>query len=550
MVIKVPVVLTYSNKGTKQAQKDLNGLGKSLKKFGLTSKLTAAGITASVTLLAKQSIAAAISEEKQARSLALTLKNLGKSYAAVGVNKFVENLQMATGVSEDKLRPALQRLITITNDVSKSQDLLKLALDISAGSTNSLETVVKALGRAYNGNNASLGRLGINLTKAELKTATFEQITAKLADTYRGQATEAAKTFGGQLAILGVAADEAKEKIGVSLINAIETLAGNDGIKSLVEDMDSLATSTANVITGFSVLFQKVGAVVTLGGWLTKAAKAIGTVDLGSLFGANKSAANQPFLPFVESLGAQKNAMSFSGSAPKASALGEERKAIAAGKLQVQLNRKAADEKRKELMAQRALATSKKLAAKFDQENIAIEAALKGKLSDEDKARLLAMKALKSESTADDQKALQDLNDAQKKSAAEELARIKEAENARSASIAKQKSEFQALQEWLASNPLKVYTTTDINGTAITAPSDFGLGKTNATVSPPPTNASTAFNPGTVSTATVGAGGGSNIVVNVNAGTVADENKLTYIISNELTKFVRFGGITAPAGFI
>lgn len=543
MVIKVPVVLTYSNKGTKQASKDLNLLGKSIKKFGLASKLSVAGITASISLLAKQSVSAAIAEEKQAKSLSLTLKNLGKSYAAVGVAEYVNKLQFATGVSEDQLRPALQRLITTTNDVAKSQDLLKLALDISAGSTNSLETVVKALGRAYLGNNTALGRLGLNLTKAELKVATFEQITAKLAATYQGQATEAAKTFGGQLAILGVAADEAKEKIGVSLINAIQELAGDQGVAGVADDMDRLATKTANAITGFTFLIDKVkalGNVALENGLLPKAKDS-------TFFGINP---NQPFFGILADIGAQQNALSNAGTTPKASALGEQRKAIAAGKVAVDLNKKAAAAKKAELAAQRALATSKKLAAKFDQENIAIEAALKAKLSDEDRARLLAMKALKTETTADDAKALADLNTAVKKNAAEELAGIKAAEEANTQAIAKRKSEYQALQEWLASNPLKVFTTAIINGTEVTAPAAFGLSGTNAAPSVPTTNASTGLNTGSMASVAAAAGGAGNITVNVNAGTIADENKLTYIISNELTKFVRFGGITAPAGFI
>jgi len=543
MVIKVPVVLTYSNKGTKQASKDLNLLGKSIKKFGLASKLSVAGITASISLLAKQSVSAAIAEEKQAKSLSLTLKNLGKSYAAVGVAEYVNKLQFATGVSEDQLRPALQRLITTTNDVAKSQDLLKLALDISAGSTNSLETVVKALGRAYLGNNTALGRLGLNLTKAELKVATFEQITAKLAATYQGQATEAAKTFGGQLAILGVAADEAKEKIGVSLINAIQELAGDQGVAGVADDMDRLATKTANAITGFTFLIDKVkalGNVALENGLLPKAKDS-------TFFGINP---NQPFFGILADIGAQQNALSNAGTTPKPSALGEQRKAIAAGKVAVDLNKKAAAAKKAELAAQRALATSKKLAAKFDQENIAIEAALKAKLSDEDRARLLAMKALKTETTADDAKALADLNTAVKKNAAEELAGIKAAEEANTQAIAKRKSEYQALQEWLASNPLKVFTTAIINGTEVTAPAAFGLSGTNAAPSVPTTNASTGLNTGSMASVAAAAGNAGNITVNVNAGTIADENKLIYIISNELTKFVRFGGITAPAGFI
>jgi hypothetical protein len=204
-----------------------------------------------------------------------------------------------------------------------------------------------------------------------------------------------------------------------------------------------------------------------------------------------------------------------------------------------------------ELRNQRQIAANKKLAAKFDQENIAIEAALKGKLSEEDRARLLALKALKSESKADDEKALVDLNEAQKKFAAQELASIKEREQANLDAINKQKSTYQALTEWLKSNPIKVYTEfTNNAGQTITVPGGFGVPGTNVSNTPlPATNASPNATPLYGGMEPV-YGNGGGITVNVNAGTIADENKLTYIISNELTKFVRFGGITAPAGFI
>jgi hypothetical protein len=545
MVIKIPVVLSYSNKGTKQAEKDLKKFDASLKKFGLARKLSLAGLTTATTAFAKASISAAITEEKQAKSLSLTLKNLGKSYASLPVADFVGKLQFATGVSEDQLRPALQRLLTSTNDVAKSQDLLKLALDISAGSGKSLETVTAALSRAYLGNNTALSRLGVGLSKAELKVASFDQITAKLADTYRGQASEAAKTFGGQLTILNVAVDEAKEKVGVGLIDAIQRLSGDEGIKGLQDDIDGLANSFLGLV---NIIESSISALKTLSGknWIDNITKNLPKSET-SLFGVDLRGG---VLGVLQQLtGGAARPLSTTGGAAKPSALGEERKAIAAGKTTVKINQQAAAAKAKELAAQRQLTTSKKLAAKFDQENIAIEAALQGKLSEEDRARLLAMKALKSESKADDEKALNDLEELQRKAAAAELARIKEIEAANTAANQKRKSELQALQEWLASNPLNTYINVlTPGGTAGTLPSSFGAPSMgNAAPTPPPTNASTVPMAAMTGTAT---GGAPNVTVNVNAGTVADENKLTYIIADQIVKYVRFGGTTAPAGFI
>lgn len=546
MVIKIPVVLSYSNKGTKQAEKDLKKFDASLKKFGLARKLSLAGLTTATTAFAKASISAAITEEKQAKSLSLTLKNLGKSYAALPVADFVGKLQFATGVSEDQLRPALQRLLTSTNDVSKSQDLLRLALDISAGSGKNLETVTAALSRAYLGNNTALSRLGVGLSKAELKVATFDEITAKLSNTFRGQASEAAKTFGGQMAILNVAVDEAKEKVGVGLIDAIQRLSGDEGVKGLQNDIDGLASSFLGLVNAVE---QSINLLKTLGGknWIDKITKDLPKSET-SILGIDLRGG--PLGVIQQLLAKLEPQLSTAGKPGAVSALGEQRKAIVAGKLQVQINQKAAAAKAKELAAQRQLATSKKLAAKFDQENIAIEAALKGKLSEEDRARLLAMKALKSETKADDEKALNDLEELQKKAAAAELARIKEIEAANTAANQKRKSELQALQEWLVSNPLNTYINVITpGGTPGMVPGSFAPPPAgNASSSPLPTNVNSNFP--SVAPGRAADFGLPNVTVNVNAGTVADENKLTYIIADQIVKYVRFGGNTAPAGFI
>ena len=529
MALRIPIISTFNNSGIKQAQKQVGGLTGAFKKLGLASKLSLAGATIAITRFARQSAAAAIAEEKAVRSLSVTLKNLGLAASDKRVGEFISKLQVATGVTEDQLRPAFQKLVTVTGQVALSQNLLNTALDVSAGTGKSLDQVVTALARAYNGNNTALGRLGINLTKAQLKVMTFEQVTARLGTTFRGQASEAAKTFGGQLAILGVAADEAKEKIGVALIDAIDKLAGNEGVKGLTDDMDRFAESTANAITGVGVLAEKLGFI---------------SKPLGTFF------SQKPFLlTYLEKLGKEENLLSNSGTAPKPSELGEQRKAIALGKALAKTNQDAAKAKAKELLAQRQIASNKKLAAKFDQDNIAIEAALKGKLSDEDRARLLALKALKTETLADDQKALDNLNAAQKLAADQELERIKQQSEARSAAITKEKQERQALQEWLKSNPMTVYTTAVVNGTAITTPGSFGVPGTNATPSAPSTNAAPAAIPSMAQQNAI-MGSSPNVTVNVQAGTIADENKLTYIIADQIVKYVRFGGTTAPAGFI
>jgi hypothetical protein len=129
---------------------------------------------------------------------------------------------LATGVADDQLRPAFQRLAVSTKDTAKAQELLSLALDISKGKGIELETVANALGRAQDGNTTALGRLGLGLSKAELATLSFTDVQTKLSELYGGAAAANAETFQGKIDRLKVGFDEAKESLGVALLPQVE----------------------------------------------------------------------------------------------------------------------------------------------------------------------------------------------------------------------------------------------------------------------------------------------------------------------------------------
>ena len=140
------------------------------------------------------------------------------------VEKQILKTSLATGVADDKLRPALSRLALSTNDVTKAQDLLSLALDISQSTGKGLDTVANALGKAYDGNTAALGKLGIGLSAAELKAMSFEETQTRLSELFGGAAAANADTFAGRLQILKVTFDEAKESVGAKLLPIIQQL--------------------------------------------------------------------------------------------------------------------------------------------------------------------------------------------------------------------------------------------------------------------------------------------------------------------------------------
>lgn len=206
---------------------EVEGFGSKLGDFGkkAAAAFAVAGAAAAAYAgkLLVDGVKSAIEDEKAQESLAATLRNVtDATKAQIGsVEKYIYQTSIAKGITDDQLRPSLDRLLRSTNDVTKAQELQTLALDISAGSGKSLETVSAALAKAYDGNISSLSRLGIGLSSAELKTMTFDQITAKLADTFENQASTKADTFAGKLDRLKIAFEEGKETVGSFVLDAI-----------------------------------------------------------------------------------------------------------------------------------------------------------------------------------------------------------------------------------------------------------------------------------------------------------------------------------------
>ena len=217
-------------KNLKAGDQEIQGFGGKLEKFGKVAAAAFAAAAAAAAAysvkLAVDGVKAAIEDEAAQLRLANALKNVtGATQAQISaVEEQILKTSLATGVADDQLRPALQRLAVATGSVTESQDLLNLALDISAATGKSVEAVSNALGKAYEGNTGSLTRLGVGLSAAEIKTLGLEGTVKQLAETFGGAATVQANTFEGQIARLKVGFDEAKESVGAALLPTLQRL--------------------------------------------------------------------------------------------------------------------------------------------------------------------------------------------------------------------------------------------------------------------------------------------------------------------------------------
>jgi hypothetical protein len=296
------------------------------KKAAAAFAVAAAAAVAYGTKLAVDGVKAAIEDEAAQLRLASALKTAtGATDAQIKATEdMILQTSLATGVTDDQLRPAFQRLAVSTKDTVEAQKLLNLALDISKGKGIELETVANALGRAQDGNTTALGRLGLGLSKAELSTLSFTEVQTRLSDLYGGAAAANAETFQGKIDRLKVGFDEAKESLGVALLPQVEKfitflnttgiptlnafiagLTGDQGLSAGLQETQRGAESfgkaigaVAGIVSGFiTFLREAIGLVVSLANELIKVVNIIPGVNVGSIPNPAPSAGGIPKLP-------------------------------------------------------------------------------------------------------------------------------------------------------------------------------------------------------------------------------------------------------------
>ena len=378
----VNAVTTFDGKALAKGQKQIGGFEKGVKKFAKAFGL-AFSVTA-ITAFGKASVKAFAEDEKAAAKLTRTVTNLGLGFENARITKFISDLEKTAAVSDDVLRPAFSSLLTTTGSVEKSQKLLALALDISAGSGEDVATVAGDLSSAYVGQTKSLSKYRLGLSKTELQSKSFNEIQDLLNKQFSGQNSTRLETYAGKMELLKVAAGNAQEIIGKGLVDAISKLGDDDSVQNLADDMEKAAKRTADVIRGIGVLIAK---IKTIPGFNSDFGVLYDISYLALLENLGKADALKP-KPFT-------TPMTISGStdadvkAAKARAAAE----AAAAKRQKEL---LALQKKSAIAEKNKLSLSK-AAAVFDTNRISISAALRATYDKETRLRLEALMAIEEE---------------------------------------------------------------------------------------------------------------------------------------------------------
>jgi hypothetical protein len=402
-------------KGFKQALTASEKLGKSVKSlagsFGLA--FGAAGLLS----YGKNAVKAFAENEKSAKRLEMVLKNIGLGFDTAAIEKNLGDISAKFGYEGEVLRESFQKLVTVTGNTAKAQDLLNLSLDVAAGSGESLATVNADLAAAVVGNTKGLRKYNLGLTQTELKTLDLNDAVKLLSRTFGGAGEAELKTFSGQMRVLREAAGDAQETIGEGLVDAFGILAGEQGIGKATDAMDKFSESIKYALIGMAELVSfetPTGTKSLFGLLLTPILRSLEAGPLGALIRLGERTSIKP-KPFT-------TPMTVSGSTDAQGKIERDRAKAAAEAAKREKERLALA--KKQLLAEKNKLSLSKAAAVFDTNRISIAAALRATYDKDTILRLEALQAIEDENGDLALKKITELGLLQKATDAEKLAGV------------------------------------------------------------------------------------------------------------------------------
>jgi hypothetical protein len=251
----VSAVAEWNGKALSKGASQISKFDKTVKNLGRTLGVTFSA--AAVLGYSKKAVAAYGEQIAEAKRLDQALRNLGFSFATSEAEGYIDSIEKATGVNRDQLQPSFIQLAQVTRSTTIAQSMLNTALDVSAGTGMDLAGATKILSQAYVGNLKGLRQLNLGLTQAELASKSYLEIEKLIAVQYAGQSKNAADSYAGSVARLKIAAEEASEQIGQSLVAALGTSSG--GMDKLIDKVDGASNSISGLITNTAYLTKELG---------------------------------------------------------------------------------------------------------------------------------------------------------------------------------------------------------------------------------------------------------------------------------------------------
>jgi hypothetical protein len=374
--IKIIIAGELKKKGFQDAEKATNSLEKKFKSLAKT--VVAVFSVREVVQFGKAAVKAFEEDEVAARRFESALKGVNIGFATPEIENYLENLEKFTAITKGELRPAFQTLATTTRSVAMSQDLLNTAIDVSTGTGVNLQTVINDLSRSFLGNNASLAKYQLGLSKSELKAKSFNEIQELLNNQFSGQRAAFLDTYAGKVSLLEASYERMQTTIGSGLVDAFTLLAGDNGIAGATDSMERFGVVAADVIRGVGVAISEVQSRIPF---------------LDSFLDPTKFSGILQFVDILRQTGEASRPLFFPGGGIGKPGVDKQLAAIeeAAIKREKELEKLRSKQLKEQAKLNRLKQISLMLIqkeARFDLNRIQLAAALQGKLTDEERKRV------------------------------------------------------------------------------------------------------------------------------------------------------------------
>ena len=394
-----------AGKATSKLEKNVKSLARA---FGV------AFAASTVVNYSRQAVKAFAADEAAAVRLTRAVDNLGIGFANPSITKYIANLERSSAIADDILRPAFQALLTTTGSLTKSQELLNNAIQISRASGIDLATVSQDLANGYVGITKGLKKYNTGLTTAELSSKSFAEVLGVMLTKSAGAAQDYLGTTQYKMDALTLATGNASEIIGGGLVNAFARIAGGTEASDAQKAIEGVAGAIANIT-------EATGAAI---GAIPNLLKMLGNLPKNIFQGFAGKAAGVTIAPKIEIPKTEQTSQQAQAKALaklEADAIKRQKELLALQKKQTAAQKKAAADKAK----------LDKAASVFDLTKISIAAALKGKISEEERTRLLLMQAIEDENAKKAEELAKKLEEIQKKNKeiADQLVYIQGASN-------------------------------------------------------------------------------------------------------------------------
>jgi hypothetical protein len=268
-------------KAFKQAETSTDKLTKGVKK--LAGAVGLAFGTAQIIAFGKASVKAALEAQAQQERLANLVKvTVGATENQIqSLNDQAVALQALGVVNKENITQTQSQLATFNLQIDTIKQLTPAILDYvtaekgAAASADQFKQMTNGLAQALSGNFASLTKVGFVLdenTKNLIKNGTEAERTAALVkvldSTYKDFNKNLANTKTGQMVKLANAADDARQKIGEGLLDAMVLLGGEGGIGTVTTAIDELSSGLSESIISTAKLVKELEKLPVLGDYL------------------------------------------------------------------------------------------------------------------------------------------------------------------------------------------------------------------------------------------------------------------------------------------